>query len=80
MSSQKIKSEDSSSSRARIVISFKFPIGKEIIVMPITYSKEKKTIVVSHREYLQTMVPTRIDELKENTKSQIKGFVTGSGC
>ena len=57
---------------------FESMIGKDIIVMPITYSRDKDTIVVSHREYLQTMVPTRIEELRENMKSQITGFVTGT--
>ena len=53
-------------------------VGKEIIVMPITYSTEKDTIVVSHREYLKTMIPTRIDELTEDIKEQRTGFVTGT--
>jgi len=57
---------------------FESMLGKEIVVMPITYSRDKDTIVVSHREYLQTMVPTRIDELRENSKEQITGFVTGT--
>tara|TARA_R110000782_G_scaffold90282_6_gene173323 strand:+ start:518 stop:1657 length:1140 start_codon:yes stop_codon:yes gene_type:complete len=53
-------------------------IGKEIIVMPITYSKDKSTIVVSHREYLRTMIPTRIYELEETIKEPRIGFVTGT--
>ena len=53
-------------------------VGKEIIVMPITFSNEKDTIVVSHREYLRTMIPTRIFELEENIKEVRTGFVTGS--
>ena len=57
---------------------FESMLGKEIIVMPITYSRDKDTIVVSHREYLTTMVPTRIEELKENIKEQVTGFVTGT--
>ena len=43
-------------------------VGKEIIVMPIIFSKEKDTIVVSHREYLRTMIPTTIDNLEEYYK------------
>ena len=53
-------------------------VGKEIIVMPITYSQDKSTIVVSHREYLRTMIPTRIHELGENIKEARIGFVTGT--
>ena len=57
---------------------FNILIGKEIIVMPITFSKEKDTIVVSHREYLRTMIPTTIENLKENIKDEKVGFVTGT--
>ena len=53
-------------------------VGKEIIVMPITYSKDKDTVVVSHREYLMTMIPSRINELAENIKEPRIGFVTGT--
>ena len=57
---------------------FNVLVGKEIIVMPITFSKEKDTIVVSHREYLRTMIPTTIENLKENIKDEKVGFVTGT--
>jgi len=53
-------------------------VGKEIIVMPITYSNEKQTIVVSHREYLRTMIPSAVEELRENIKEHVTGFVTGA--
>lgn len=53
-------------------------VGKELIVMPITYSNEKQTIVVSHREYLRTMIPTSVENLRENIKDHITGFVTGT--
>ena len=53
-------------------------VGKEIIVMPILFSKEKDTIVVSHRQYLQTMIPTTVDTLKETIKESRVGFVTGT--
>tara|TARA_R100000734_G_C3313928_1_gene105377 strand:- start:423 stop:1562 length:1140 start_codon:yes stop_codon:yes gene_type:complete len=57
---------------------FNILLGKEIIVMPITFSKEKDTIVVSHREYLRTMIPATIEKLKENIKEEKTGFVTGT--
>ncbi len=53
-------------------------VGKDLIVMPITFSREKDTVVVSHREYLRTMIPTTIENLKENIKEEKVGFVTGT--
>jgi len=53
-------------------------VGKELIVMPIIYSNEKQTIVVSHREYLRTMIPTAVEHLREEIKEQITGIVTGA--
>ena len=53
-------------------------VGKELIVMPITYSNEKQTIVVSHREYLRTMIPSAVEDLRENIKDHITGIVTGT--
>ena len=57
---------------------FEAILGKEIIVMPITFSKDKDTVVVSHREYLRTMIPTTIEKLTETIKEPRIGFVTGS--
>ena len=57
---------------------FEMILGKELIVMPVTFSKEKNTIVVSHREYLRTLVPSTIDNLKETVKNKRSGFVTGT--
>ena len=53
-------------------------VGKDIVVMPITFSREKDTIVVSHREYLRTMIPSTIDNLNESIKESRTGFVTGT--
>ena len=53
-------------------------VGKEIIVMPIIFSKEKDTIVVSHREYLRTRIPVTINQLEETIKEPRTGFVTGT--
>lgn len=52
-------------------------VGKEIIVMPITFSRDKDTVVVSHREYLRTMIPFTIEKLNETIKEPRTGFVTG---
>lgn len=57
---------------------FNVLVGKELVVMPITYSRDKETIVVSHREYLRTLIPSAIEELKENIKDKVVGFVTGT--
>tara|TARA_B110000977_G_scaffold188062_1_gene255856 strand:- start:180 stop:1322 length:1143 start_codon:yes stop_codon:yes gene_type:complete len=57
---------------------FEAIVGKDIVVMPITFSREKDTIVVSHREYLRTMIPITIDKLNETIKEPRIGFVTGT--
>jgi len=57
------------------LINFESLIGKTIYVMPINYSKEKNYIVVSHREYLKTLVPQEINNLRIGT--EYSGFVTG---
>jgi ribosomal protein S1 len=56
---------------------FEMILGKELIVMAVTFSKEKNTIVVSHREYLRTLIPDAVDNLKETIKIEREGFVTG---
>ena len=57
---------------------FDMLLGNELIVMPVTFSKEKNTIVVSHREYLKTLIPNTIENLKETIKEKRNGFVTGT--
>lgn len=57
---------------------FESLVGSELIVMPLSYSKEKQTIIVSHREYLNRLIPNAIENLSENMKSHITGFVTGT--
>lgn len=57
---------------------FESLVGKTLIVMPISYSDEKKTLIVSHREYLNTLVPGEIEDLHENIKNKIEGTVTGT--
>jgi small subunit ribosomal protein S1 len=53
-------------------------IGKDLYVVPVSYSNEKGTIVVSHRKYLQAMIPNTIDVLKENADKEYTGYITGS--
>ena len=54
------------------------PTNSEMYVVPVSYSKERGTIVVSHRAYLKTLIPDAITNLKENHDQEITGFVTGS--
>jgi len=53
-------------------------VGKELIVMPVNFSPEKGTIVVSARAYLQTLIPSSIEHVKQNPKQKYKGTVTGT--
>lgn len=55
---------------------FNILLGKNLIVKPVNY--ERGNIVVSHRDYLHTLIPTAIEELKENLSQSITGFVTGT--
>ena len=57
---------------------FESIVGEEIYVVPVSFSKERKTMVVSHRAYLKTLIPEAIDNLKENLMDEIVGTVTGS--
>ena len=56
---------------------FESLLGKELIVMAINFSSEKGTIVVSHREYLKTLVPTKLEEINNSMDTVREGFVTG---
>jgi len=53
-------------------------LDKDLYVVPVSFSKEKGTIVVSHRSYLKTLIPESIERLKENLTQEITGTVTGS--
>jgi len=57
---------------------FESLLGKTLVFMPINYSDEKNTIVVSHREYLRSLIPSAILNLKKNMKEEITGIVTGT--
>ena len=53
-------------------------LGKEMPVMVVNYSKEKNTLVVSHRQYLHSLIPSAIENIKENPAQLNQGFVTGT--
>lgn len=57
---------------------FESVVGEEIYVVPVSFSKERRTMVVSHRAYLKTLIPDAIENLKENLMEEIVGTVTGS--
>ena len=53
-------------------------IGTEMYVVPVSFSPDRGTLVVSHRKYLQAMIPTAIEELKETIDNEKTGHVTGT--
>lgn len=53
-------------------------VGTKMYVVPDSFSATKGTIVVSHRKYLQAMIPGEIAKLQENLDTEITGSVTGS--
>ena len=57
---------------------FESLIGKDIIVMPINYSNEKNTIVVSRRAYLETILSDKVSEIKNSGNTLHIGNVTGT--
>jgi|TARA_B110000908_G_C10220945_1_gene435311 small subunit ribosomal protein S1 len=58
---------------------FESILNTEMYVVPMNYSSDRGTIVVSHREYLKAMIPTKIDEIKEYDHGVVvRGCVTGS--
>jgi len=53
-------------------------VGEEIYVVPVSFSADRGTIVVSHRKYLQALIPTAIEELKQTIEEEREGIVTGT--
>lgn len=51
-------------------------VGKTVYVVPINYSQARDCVVVSHREYLKTLVPVEMSKIKEGER--LSGFVTGT--
>lgn len=60
------------------LVDFSSLLGKEIIVVPVNYSQERGIPVVSHRDYLKTMIPSKIAKVSEDIDSWRTGFVTGT--
>lgn len=57
---------------------FESIIGTDLYVVPVSYSHEKGTVVVSHRKYLQALIPNAIEDLRNNIEVEQEGHVTGS--
>ena len=53
-------------------------IGTELYVVPVSFSPDRGTLVVSHRKYLQAMIPSELEKLKENQGETLVGNVTGT--
>jgi small subunit ribosomal protein S1 len=53
-------------------------IGTEMYVVPVSFSPDRGTLVVSHRKYLQALIPGEIENLKANVGVEITGSVTGT--
>ena len=57
---------------------FESIIGQDMYVVPDSFSAKRGTIVVSHRAYLQALIPGEIAKLEENLDQIVKGNVTGT--
>jgi small subunit ribosomal protein S1 len=53
-------------------------VGEEIYVVPVSFSADRGTIVVSHRKYLQALIPSEIEKLKTSIEEEKEGTVTGT--
>lgn len=53
-------------------------INEELYVVPVSFSAERGTIVVSHRAYLKALIPEEIEKLKANIEEKQTGSVTGT--
>ena len=58
------------------LVNFESLLDQTIYVVPINYAKDKNYIVVSHRDYLQSLIPMTLDEL--NIGDGRSGFITGT--
>ena len=57
---------------------FESIVGTEMYVVPVSFSPDRGTIVVSHRKYLQAMIPNELQAIKDNMDVEYTGNVTGS--
>lgn len=53
-------------------------VDTEMYVVPVSFSPDRGTLVVSHRKYLQALIPDAIEDLKLNIENEQVGQVTGT--
>lgn len=53
-------------------------VNEELYVVPVSFSATRGTIVVSHRKYLQALIPQEIENIQENMGEELTGNVTGT--
>lgn len=57
---------------------FESIVGEELYVVPVSFSATRGTIVVSHRKYLQALIPQEIQKITNTMGDEIVGNVTGT--
>lgn len=57
---------------------FESILNTQMYVVPMSYSPERGTVIVSHRKYLQAMIPSKVEELRNTLGDSLIGNVTGS--
>jgi small subunit ribosomal protein S1 len=57
---------------------FESILNTQMYVVPMSYSPERGTVIVSHRKYLQALIPNKIEEVSSNMDVTRTGNVTGS--
>lgn len=57
---------------------FESVLNTQMYVVPMSYSPERGTVIVSHRKYLQALIPGKVEELRNNMGETRTGNVTGS--
>lgn len=58
---------------------FESVIGTDMYVVPVSFSADKGTIVVSHRKYLQAIIPAEVDKIRNaSSETEYTGTVTGT--
>jgi len=57
---------------------FESILNTQMYVVPMSYSAERGTIIVSHRKYLQALIPNKVEEVSASMDIVRTGNVTGS--
>lgn len=57
---------------------FESILDTQLYVVPMSYSTERGTVIVSHRKYLQAMIPSKVEKLRNTLGETKSGNVTGS--